>query len=78
MLGSVDINRGIFQGNSSSPLLLIMIMALLSMILKDEQKGYEQLKTAFLGSPKHNYVHIFSQLTPSAALNLRECLNPQS
>ena len=40
-LGTVDINRGIFQGDSLSPLLFIMIMTPLSMILKDEQKGYK-------------------------------------
>ena len=40
-LGTVDIKRGIFQGDSLSPLLFIMIMTPLSMILKDENKGYK-------------------------------------
>ena len=40
-LGTVDIKRGIFQGDSLSPLLFIMIMTPLSMILKDESKGYK-------------------------------------
>ena len=44
-LGTVDINRGIFQGDSLSPLLFIMIMIPLSMLLKEERKGYK------LGNP---------------------------
>ena len=48
MLGTVDMNRGIFQENSLSPLSFIMIMPLLLMILKDEQKGYKQGNTSNL------------------------------
>ena len=40
-LGTVDIKRGIFQGDSLSPLLFIIIMTPLSMILKEENKGYK-------------------------------------
>ena len=40
-LGTVDINRGIFQGDSLSPLLFIMIMTPLSMLLNEERKGYK-------------------------------------
>jgi hypothetical protein len=38
-LGTVNIKRGIFQGDSLSPLLFVMIMIPLTMILKDEPKG---------------------------------------
>ena len=40
-LGTVDINRGIFQGDSLSPLLFVMIMTPLSMLLNEEKKGYK-------------------------------------
>ena len=40
-LGVVDIKRGIFQGDSLSPLLFVMIMAPLSMILNAEAMGFK-------------------------------------
>ena len=40
-LGTVDINRGIIQGDSLSPLLFVMIMTPLSMLLNEEKKGYK-------------------------------------
>ena len=40
VLGNVLINRGIFQGDSLSPLLFVMCLAPLSDILTDTQKGY--------------------------------------
>ena len=40
-LGTVQIRRGIFQGDSLSPLLFVMVMAPLTMLLNDESKGYQ-------------------------------------
>ena len=40
-LGEVNIKRGIFQGDSLSPLLFVMIMIPLTMILKQESRGYK-------------------------------------
>ena len=40
VLGEVDIRRGIFQGDSLSPLLFIMVMIPLSILLKREDMGY--------------------------------------
>ena len=40
VLGEVEIRRGIFQGDSLSPLLFIMVMIPLSILLKREGMGY--------------------------------------
>ena len=40
-LGTVDIKRGIFQGDSFSPLLFVMIMIPMTMILKENKTGFK-------------------------------------
>ena len=40
-LGSIDIKRGIFQGDSLSPLLFVLCMVPLSLILREAKAGYE-------------------------------------
>ena len=40
-IGIVSIRRGIFQGDSLSPLLLVMALFPLSVILQQTNKGYQ-------------------------------------
>ena len=40
VLGTVGINRGIYKGDSLSPLLFVIIMIPLSLILRDTRAGY--------------------------------------
>ena len=51
-LGSVNINRGIFQGDSLSPLLFVLIMIPLSMILREAKSRYK------LGKDKPSINHL--------------------
>ena len=43
-LGQVDIRRGIFQGDSFSPLLFIVIMLPLTLVLRKMRAGYKLAK----------------------------------
>ena len=40
-LDSIDVKRGIFQGNSLSPLLFVMVMMPHSILLRKENFGYQ-------------------------------------
>ena len=51
-LGTVKIKRGIFQGDSLSPLLFVLALMPLSMILRKVKAGYEFRK----GSPVINHL----------------------
>ena len=51
-LGEVNINQGIFQGDSSSPLLFIMSMIPLTIALRRMKQGYSFQK----GKSKLNYL----------------------
>ena len=55
-LGSVDIRRGIFQGDSLSPLIFAVCMVLLTKILQDVKAGYT------LGDVKINHLFFMDDL----------------
>ena len=57
-LGEVEIKRGIFQGDTLSPLLFIMVLIPLSMILKDTTYGYQFSK----GGMKINHLLFMDDL----------------
>ena len=46
-LGEVDIRRGIFQGDSLSPLLFVLCMVPLTWLLRKDKAGYEWGKKGF-------------------------------
>ena len=58
-LASVDIKRGIFQGDSLSPLLFIIGLIPLSVILRDAKQGYSLRKTS---SDKINHLMYMDDL----------------
>ena len=43
-LGAVDINRGIFQGDSLSPLLIALSLLILALVLRKIKQGYSYSK----------------------------------
>jgi len=45
-LGQVDINCGIFQGDSLSPLLFVLNLAPFSFVLEKTSKGYQFLNSS--------------------------------
>ena len=54
-LGSVNIKRGIFQGNWFSPLPFIIALTPLSMILSDMKAGYMYMHVLPGGSKLNHY-----------------------
>ena len=57
-LGSVDINRGIFQGDSFSPLLFVIALIPLTYVLRETKMGYQMEK----GGPKLNHMLFMDDL----------------
>ena len=58
ILGEVEIKRGIFQGDTLSPLLFVMVLIPLSMVLNDMSCGYEMRK----GAKKINHLLFMDDL----------------
>ena len=44
-LGEIEIKRGIFQGDSLSPLVFLLVLIPLSLILRKENAAYESSKS---------------------------------
>ena len=69
--GEVKIMRGIFQGDSLSPLLFVSVMISLTHILRKSKPGYE-----FFGSGENYYYYFFIYLI--APDNISKTVNSYS